>query len=94
MIQLLGPPHQISDLAMQMLCLITAWAIIICFGWSIFLATKNGIYNVKRLHRIPCSECRFFTGVYQLKCPVHPKIALTEEAINCSDYDYIGNKIH
>jgi hypothetical protein len=72
--------------AFHMLCFIGVWTLIGFFSWSVWLAAKDGIATVKRLHQIPCSDCRFFTGSYQLKCPVHPKAALTEEAINCCDY--------
>lgn len=67
----------------------TTWLLIFLFIFNISSAANKGITTVKRLHQIPCSKCQFFTGNYVLKCPVHPKIALTEEAINCSDYsDY------
>ncbi|MEP0748961.1 hypothetical protein [Coleofasciculus sp. FACHB-125] len=38
------------------------------------------------MHSVPCTNCRYFTGDYRLKCTVQPSIAQTEEAINCSDY--------
>ena len=38
------------------------------------------------MHQIPCSNCQFFTGDYQLKCALHPNTALSEEAIDCSDF--------
>jgi RNA polymerase subunit RPABC4/transcription elongation factor Spt4 len=38
------------------------------------------------MHQIPCHNCQFFTNNYRLKCTVHPSIANTEEAIDCSDY--------
>jgi hypothetical protein len=49
-------------------------------------AKKNWIH-LKRLHQIPCSNCVFFTGEYNLKCTVHPCNALSEEAIGCKDYE-------
>lgn len=75
-----------SNNPLQIVCIIATWIFITFFGWSCWLAAKDGITAVKRLHQIPCSTCQFFTGNYYLKCPVHPKVALSEEAINCSDY--------
>lgn len=72
--------------AWQIVCLTIVWSIIFFLVWSSYVAAKNGIANLKRLHQIPCSTCEFFTGNYILKCPVHPKTALTEEAIGCADY--------
>ncbi|WP_337906916.1 hypothetical protein [Iningainema tapete] len=50
------------------------------------MTARYGIATVKRLHQIKCADCQFFTGDYHLKCTVHPSFALTEEAINCSDF--------
>jgi len=36
--------------------------------------------------RIPCRTCQFFNDNHYLRCAVHPSIALTREAIDCSDY--------
>ena len=52
-----------------------------------FLAwAGKGVQDVKTLHEIPCSRCRYFTGEYHLKCPVNPRAALTEAAIDCLDF--------
>lgn len=59
------------------------------FCLSIYLAIKEGITKIRRLHQIPCSRCAFFTGDYRLKCTVHPCKALSEEAIDCLDYEPI-----
>ncbi|MDY7052363.1 hypothetical protein H4N54_23365 [Limnospira fusiformis KN01] len=57
------------------------------FIYSCIVAIKDGLKNVKKLHNIPCSRCAFFTGDYRLKCTVHPCKALSEEAINCRDFE-------
>jgi len=59
---------------------------------NFYLTFKSGISYVKRLHQIPCSRCTFFTGDYRLKCTVHPYSALTETALNCSDYEPHNNE--
>jgi hypothetical protein len=67
-------------------CFVTAWALVVLVLWSIWTAVRDGTATVKRLHQIPCANCQFFTDDYILKCTVHPTSALTEEAINCSDF--------
>ncbi|NEP20016.1 MAG: hypothetical protein F6J97_24530 [Leptolyngbya sp. SIO4C1] len=55
--------------------------------WRTFETCKQGVNYLKHLHEIPCSQCIYFTGNYQLKCTVNPIGALTEEAIGCPDYE-------
>lgn len=93
MLQLIDALRHLPISSWQILFFLSAWTIIIFFLWTSWIAAKEGIDTVKRLHQIPCSDCRFFTGNYHLKCPVHPNNALTEEAINCSDYCPKGHKI-
>lgn len=68
------------------LCFVCAWGLIFLAGWSIFGAIASTVTRAKQMHQIPCANCAFFTGDYHLKCPVQPKIALSEEAIGCIDY--------
>lgn len=77
---------QIFHFASQSFFFILTWSMLFFFVFSAFSSTKQGIETIKTMHQIPCSKCQFFTGSYQLKCTVNPKIALTEEAIGCSDY--------
>ncbi len=76
------------------ICFVVAWGIVLIVGWSILAALRDGVKQVKQLHQIPCANCQFFTNSYYLKCPVHPSMALSEEAIGCRDYQAdsrIGN---
>jgi hypothetical protein len=57
------------------------------FFWSSWKVVKAGISQLRRLHQIPCSKCVFFTGDYRLKCTVHPSKALSEDALNCLDFE-------
>lgn len=77
---------QIFHFASQSFFIVLTWSILFLFIFSAFSSTKQGIETAKTMHQIPCSQCQFFTGSYQLKCTVNPKIALTEQAIGCSDY--------
>jgi hypothetical protein len=71
-------------------CFISAWAIVLLLIWNIWAAMRDGISSAKKMHQIPCANCRFFTANYHLKCPVHPKIALSSDAIDCTDYEPVG----
>lgn len=57
------------------------------FFWSLWIAVRDSTRHLKRLHQIPCNRCTFFTGDYRLKCTVRPLTALSEEAIDCLDYE-------
>ena len=72
---------------------IIIWIFLFFFCLSIYLAIQEGITRLRRLHQIPCSRCVFFTGDYRLKCPVHPCKALSEEAIDCLDYEPICQSV-
>lgn len=62
------------------------WLLVALCGWTIFSAIVDAVARAKQMHRIPCTNCRFFTNDYRLKCTVQPRIANTERAIDCSDY--------
>jgi hypothetical protein len=68
------------------ICFIGAWTLIILVAWSLWATARDSVTTAKQMHQIPCTSCKFFTDNYRLKCTVHPSIANTEEAINCSDY--------
>ena len=86
MFQLLYPLIQALQPVLVPVCFVTAWTLVVLLMGNIWIAARNGIGSVKRLHQIPCAGCQFFTGDYLLKCTVHPTSALTEEAITCSDF--------
>ncbi|NCJ07286.1 hypothetical protein GS597_12370 [Synechococcales cyanobacterium C] len=67
-------------------CAALAWLLVVLGSVSLGRSLRNGWLVSKRLHQIPCSHCRFFTGNYLLKCSVHPQTALSEAAIHCQDY--------
>jgi hypothetical protein len=63
-----------------------ALSVIGLISWTLFSALLDSYAVAKRMHAIPCTNCRYFTNDYRLKCPVQPTIANTEQAIQCSDY--------
>ncbi|MGI0493825.1 hypothetical protein ACN4EG_18740 [Alkalinema pantanalense CENA528] len=68
------------------LCFTIAWGLVGLLVVSLTRNLRQGYKAVKRLHQIPCSTCQYFTGDYNLKCTIHPVIALSESAIGCRDY--------
>jgi hypothetical protein len=69
-----------------LVCLATAWMLVAICLQTFWITASDLVTTVKRLHQIPCANCQFFTGDYRLKCTVNPYEALTEDAINCSDF--------
>ncbi|MGK7880883.1 MAG: hypothetical protein AB4060_12385 [Crocosphaera sp.] len=59
---------------------------ILVLGSSVIAMIVDVIKRAKKMHKIPCSNCQYFTNDYRLKCPVNPFQASTEAAINCQDY--------
>jgi hypothetical protein len=68
------------------LCFCAAWLFIGILGTTIVKACTETVDRAKQMHRIPCTECVFFTDDYHLKCTVQPHLANTEAAIDCRDY--------
>lgn len=65
---------------------LAAWGL---FFLLVFQVISLIVYVHKRsqkMHQIPCTSCQYFTYNFHLKCPVNPKIANTESAINCPDF--------
>jgi hypothetical protein len=60
--------------------------IVVLFVLYFWYAVRTVVETARAMHRIPCAHCQFFTHSYCLKCTVHPYTALTEAAIDCSDY--------
>lgn len=77
--------HAIGPLLVPV-CFLSAWMLMALFAWGIWSAIADGVAKAKRMHSIPCADCRYFTGDYHLKCTVQPHVALSEAAIDCPDY--------
>lgn len=68
------------------LCCCGAWMLLVLLAWNLWQFVQEALAIAQRMHQIPCSQCRFFSGDYRLKCSVHPDWAATELAIDCPDY--------
>jgi hypothetical protein len=67
--------------------IVGAFSILSLCSWSLISCILDVIAQAKKMHQIPCTNCRFFTGDYRLKCTINPSVANTEQAIDCTDYD-------
>jgi hypothetical protein len=72
---------------LTLLCCLLAWGLLLLLALQSWQALTGGLRQVRRLHQIPCPECRFFTGNYTLKCTVYPYRAGSEGAIGCSAFE-------
>ena len=69
------------------ICIIIAWSMVALGIWQVVAATRDGVQRAQTMHRIPCADCSFFTNQAVLKCPLHPNQAMSEEAIDCTDFE-------
>jgi hypothetical protein len=76
---------------LQIICSFLTWLLIGVSLWKIREISVSGLTYVKKLHQVPCDRCVYFTGDYRLKCTVNPLVALSEEAINCRDFEPIAH---
>lgn len=74
------------------LSLMTFWMIVAFRLSNVWKVTQHRLTTAKILSQVPCKKCQYFKNNPYLKCAIHPTTALTEEAINCSDYS--PNKEH
>ncbi len=70
---------------------IIAWGIVVhivswfCKSLEDPPQNKDEIVSIKTVQQHPCINCHYFHRNSDLKCAVHPSIALTKEAWNCCD---------
>jgi hypothetical protein len=72
------------------LCPISLLGLLAGFIWAVVMAFRDGITRLQRLHRVPCNRCVYFTGCHYLKCTVQPHKAMSEEAIDCLDFEPVS----
>ncbi|MBE9225944.1 hypothetical protein IQ264_10960 [Phormidium sp. LEGE 05292] len=64
----------------------TFWLMYLILSTDLLKFAKHKISIIKNLEQVPCKNCRYFTNNPYLRCAVNPSIALTSQAVNCSDY--------
>jgi hypothetical protein len=71
---------------MVLIYALLAWGITFMMFWMVIRQCQTGIVSVRRLHKVPCYQCQYFTNSHYLKCTVNPELAASEAAIDCQDY--------
>lgn len=69
------------------ICFAIAWLFVGMTVWGFISFLRDGTRRAQQMHKIPCSNCRYFTASYHLKCPVRPSVAMSESAIGCTDFE-------
>lgn len=82
---------EVTPPLLKLVCFVVAWSFVFLLVWSIWTALQDAVNRAAQMHKIPCSNCQFFTENYQLKCTVHPSIALSEAAIGCPDHQTVSD---
>jgi len=76
----------ISQLVVRFLQLLAPWTVLTIVGWGIWQTLRDTFKYTSELHSIPCSKCQYYTNNHRLKCTLHPKMAMSEAAIDCPDF--------
>jgi hypothetical protein len=72
--------------ALPVICAVLAWSLVAMLVLNLVAMVRQGLTNVRKMHRIPCANCRYATENYRLKCSVRPIEAFSEQAISCQDF--------
>jgi hypothetical protein len=72
--------------ALPFIFMLLAWSITAMLVLTLVAMVRQGLANLRKMHRIPCANCRYGTENYRLKCSVRPIEAFSEQAISCPDF--------
>ena len=67
------------------LCFAGAWAIAVAIS-GMPKAPRQRRLSPKVYSKIPCRDCQFYSNNPYVRCAIRPADAMTEQAIDCSDY--------
>lgn len=76
-----------AEILLAVVVPLAIWVLVLLLVLAILLAIQDGTRRLRRLHQVPCFGCRYYTGSPYLKCPVRPRDAASEAAIDCPDYE-------
>jgi len=68
-----------------------AWFLLALLVISGVRAIRDTMKRGKAMHKIPCTNCQYFTNDYRLKCTIQPNLANTELAVDCPDFVEVQN---
>ena len=76
-------PH--GALVLIPLCFAGAWAIAVAMS-GMPKPPRQRKLSLKVYSKIPCRNCQFYSNNPYVRCAIRPTDAMTEQAIDCSDY--------
>jgi hypothetical protein len=62
------------------------WLLLLCTASETWKLLRSNANTAKQGQRVPCKNCRFFSSNFYLKCAVRPGDALTDRAVDCTDF--------
>lgn len=65
---------------------VLGWMIFSLMMSAIFTVVRSEVFSLEPISQVPCRNCQFFSSNPYLQCAVNPGMALTDKAVNCSDY--------
>jgi hypothetical protein len=75
------------------ICFVAIWAAVVCMISDTWKLNRKQMNQTKQQAQLPCKKCHFFQNNPYIKCAVNPGLALTKEAMECSDYQPRDRKI-
>ena len=72
---------------------IAIWAAFVCVISDTWKLNRRERSSLIQSTQLPCKKCRFFHNNTYVKCAVSPHLALTKDAVNCSDFRPRDRKI-
>jgi hypothetical protein len=70
----------------QPIYFLITWGFLGLLLWTFIIGLRDIKKRGEIMHKIPCSQCQYFTNDHRLKCTLQPLIANTELAIDCPDF--------
>jgi hypothetical protein len=65
---------------------VAVWAAVVCVISDTWKVRRKDMGSARQIAQLPCKKCRFFHNNPYVKCAVNPEIALTRDAVDCSDF--------
>lgn len=70
------------------------WTVLLAMLSKLKISLTNGKKSLttSSLHKLPCCKCQYLSHNKYLPCAVNPSVVFTDEAVNCQDYCFKGEK--
>jgi hypothetical protein len=85
-----GQPEQVTPygdfLPIFPLSFLIIWGVAAWIFLDIPKLLGKGASLQRKRYKFPCQNCQYYTDNPYIKCAVHPTIAMTEAAKDCSDH--------